>query len=189
MGLNDTYDNLRNQILVLDPLPSVHKAYSMALRVEKQREVQINFAVPNEASAMFVRSSNSNNYPKKQSNNHSPANHQFKGKIDYKIKGQTDRYCNHCNNSGHTKESCFKLTGYPDWYKDYKDKKKPKFNSANMVDADVQDNPLHNIENQDNKDSFNAMVEQFSHFLKNNQNVDLHSANFTHLGDFAGPSH
>ena len=33
MGLNDTYENLRNQILVLDPLPSVHKAYSMALSV------------------------------------------------------------------------------------------------------------------------------------------------------------
>lgn len=35
MGLNDTFDNIRNQVLVMDPLPSVNKAYSMLLRVEK----------------------------------------------------------------------------------------------------------------------------------------------------------
>lgn len=29
IGLNDVYDSVRNQILVMDPLPSVNKAYSM----------------------------------------------------------------------------------------------------------------------------------------------------------------
>ncbi|XP_031260066.1 uncharacterized protein LOC116118244 [Pistacia vera] len=38
MGLNENFDHIRNQILVMDPLPSVNKAYSMVLRVEKQRE-------------------------------------------------------------------------------------------------------------------------------------------------------
>ncbi|KAL0462231.1 UNVERIFIED_CONTAM: hypothetical protein Slati_0110700 [Sesamum latifolium] len=27
------------------------------------------------------------------------------------------QFCNQCNRSGHTRESCFKLHGYPDWYK------------------------------------------------------------------------
>lgn len=35
MGLNDCYDHVRNQILILEPLPSVNKAYSMVLRVQK----------------------------------------------------------------------------------------------------------------------------------------------------------
>ncbi|KAL0383079.1 UNVERIFIED_CONTAM: hypothetical protein Scaly_0595200 [Sesamum calycinum] len=39
MGLDDSYDNIRNQILVMDPFPSVNKAYSMVLRVERQRMV------------------------------------------------------------------------------------------------------------------------------------------------------
>lgn len=40
MGLNKCYDALRSQILVLDPLPIVSKAYSMVLRIEKQSAIQ-----------------------------------------------------------------------------------------------------------------------------------------------------
>ena len=36
MGLNDSYDILRSNIVAIDPLPTVNKAYSMALRHEKQ---------------------------------------------------------------------------------------------------------------------------------------------------------
>ncbi|KAL0408393.1 UNVERIFIED_CONTAM: hypothetical protein Sradi_1773700 [Sesamum radiatum] len=32
-GQNESFDNIRNQILVLDPLPHVNKAYSMVLRL------------------------------------------------------------------------------------------------------------------------------------------------------------
>lgn len=39
MGLNDTYDSVRGQVLMMEPLPNVSKAYSMVLRVEKQKEV------------------------------------------------------------------------------------------------------------------------------------------------------
>ncbi|KAL0301552.1 UNVERIFIED_CONTAM: hypothetical protein Sradi_6432000 [Sesamum radiatum] len=38
MGLNDSLDAIRSQILVMDPLPSVDKAYSLVLKVENQRQ-------------------------------------------------------------------------------------------------------------------------------------------------------
>ncbi|KAL5796664.1 hypothetical protein ACOSQ2_001484 [Xanthoceras sorbifolium] len=41
MGLCDIYEHTRSQILLMDPLPSVNRAYSMITRVEKQKEVQI----------------------------------------------------------------------------------------------------------------------------------------------------
>lgn len=41
IGLNESYDGVQNQILMLDPLPNINKAYSIVLRVEKQKEVQI----------------------------------------------------------------------------------------------------------------------------------------------------
>ncbi|KAK4415033.1 hypothetical protein Salat_2610400 [Sesamum alatum] len=37
MGLNESFDNKRNKILVMDPMPSVNKAYTMVVRVEKHR--------------------------------------------------------------------------------------------------------------------------------------------------------
>ncbi|KAK4411616.1 cytochrome [Sesamum angolense] len=40
-GLNSEYDNIRSRILVTEPRPSINKAYSIVLRVEKQRQIHI----------------------------------------------------------------------------------------------------------------------------------------------------
>ncbi|KAL2492034.1 Uncharacterized protein Adt_27662 [Abeliophyllum distichum] len=61
IGLNDTYDNVRNQVLVMDPLPSVNRAYSLVLRVEKQREVHMLYPETNNNAAMMVRGVNTGN--------------------------------------------------------------------------------------------------------------------------------
>ncbi|KAL2247952.1 UNVERIFIED_CONTAM: hypothetical protein Sindi_2647500 [Sesamum indicum] len=37
MGLNEAYDSVRAQILVMDPKPDINKAYSMVLNVEKTK--------------------------------------------------------------------------------------------------------------------------------------------------------
>lgn len=55
MGLNDTHDMIKNEILVLDPLPYVNKAYSMILRVEKQKNVYTNFSENFDNSVMLAR--------------------------------------------------------------------------------------------------------------------------------------
>ncbi|KAL0386141.1 UNVERIFIED_CONTAM: hypothetical protein Sradi_3008400 [Sesamum radiatum] len=53
--LSDSYDNIRSQILVLDPLPHVNKAFSMILPVEWQRQVNMNFIDTGDNSAFFGR--------------------------------------------------------------------------------------------------------------------------------------
>ncbi len=60
-------------------------------------------------------------------------------KKDYEKKD--DRFCTHCNVGGHVKESCFRLFGYPEWYKDFKQRKgRQQFNiTANMVDTPMSD--------------------------------------------------
>ncbi|KAL4580943.1 hypothetical protein LXL04_017149 [Taraxacum kok-saghyz] len=179
MGLNDTYENLKNQILVLDPLPSVHKAYSMALSVEKQKEVQINFSTPTEVSTMFAKNTNEKK------------TFSYKPKPDFKSKNG-EKYCNHYKINGHTRDVCFKLNGYPDWYKDLKEKRKGNFNYAHMANVNQgDDNPLYNDQDHasslhNNNDSMNVLFQQFSQFMKSNQKPDQHSVNFSHFGDFAG---
>ncbi|KAL0322524.1 UNVERIFIED_CONTAM: hypothetical protein Sangu_1871700 [Sesamum angustifolium] len=54
-GLNDSYDNIRNQILVLHSLPHVNKAFSMVLRVESQRQVNMSLIDIGDNSAFFGR--------------------------------------------------------------------------------------------------------------------------------------
>ncbi|KAK4394268.1 Retrovirus-related Pol polyprotein from transposon RE1 [Sesamum angolense] len=125
MGLNESYDNIRNQILVLEPLPNVNKAYSMVLRVERQRQVNSEFAEATDHFAMQVRSY-------EQRYNTGPRNiMKKKGPID-----KRNLFCNHCNKSGHNKETCFKIHGFPDWYKDLNDQRRRQniSNRAYVVD-------------------------------------------------------
>ncbi|OIT20572.1 hypothetical protein A4A49_54567 [Nicotiana attenuata] len=47
MGLNETYEQAREQIMMMDPLPTVNKAYSMLMERESQRSMA-NAVVPAE---------------------------------------------------------------------------------------------------------------------------------------------
>ncbi|KAK4394242.1 hypothetical protein Sango_1895000 [Sesamum angolense] len=110
MGLNESYDNIRNQILVLDPLLHVNKAYLMVLRVEQQRKVNLGFSDTGDGSAIQVK-----DYAHRA--NSGPKNFlRRKGGID-----KRNLVCSNCNRQGHNKDTCFKLHGVPDWYKDLND--------------------------------------------------------------------
>ncbi|KAK4381354.1 hypothetical protein Sango_2975700 [Sesamum angolense] len=55
MGLNDSYDSIRNQILIMNPFPSINNAYSMVLRVERQRLVNMQAADSSEGVALHTK--------------------------------------------------------------------------------------------------------------------------------------
>ncbi|KAG8660953.1 hypothetical protein MANES_02G207050v8 [Manihot esculenta] len=89
MELNEIFDPVRDQILVLNPLPSMNRAYSMALKHESQKEILIKRKLES-----------IENLKGKQK------------KYDLK-KG----HCSHCNMDGHVRDTYFKLIGYPNWFK------------------------------------------------------------------------
>ncbi|KAL0395627.1 UNVERIFIED_CONTAM: hypothetical protein Scaly_0011100 [Sesamum calycinum] len=107
MGLNDSFDAIRSQILVMDPLPIVDKTYSLVLRVESQRQGQLNIEdITNNAAIMvrntaFRKAVGAKSYQKK------------KTYVDKK-----NLHCDNCNRLGHSRDTCFKLHGFPDWFKD-----------------------------------------------------------------------
>ena len=41
IGLNEEYNHSKDQIPMMDPLPSINKVYSLVLKIEKQRMVNI----------------------------------------------------------------------------------------------------------------------------------------------------
>ncbi|XP_055803621.1 uncharacterized protein LOC129872729 [Solanum dulcamara] len=119
MGLNDMYHQARSQILMIDHLPNINQAYAMIVGDESQKDVvtSINnlglYASNSESVAMYSRVGNSSG-------------------IGNRFKKNTSLICEFCKCRGHTKESCYKVVGYPP---DFKSKRRVQ--SANMVHTDT----------------------------------------------------
>uniref|UniRef100_A0A803MDU7 Retrovirus-related Pol polyprotein from transposon TNT 1-94-like beta-barrel domain-containing protein n=1 Tax=Chenopodium quinoa TaxID=63459 RepID=A0A803MDU7_CHEQI len=86
LRLNSGFDSTITNILAMDPLPTINKAFSIAQQIEKQKERN------------FSKGNNTQNFMK-----------------DWR-KEKYDRKCDHCKGKGHTIDSCFELHGNPEWY-------------------------------------------------------------------------
>ena len=67
MGFNDSYFQIKRQILLMDPLPSVNKVYSLLIQEERQRSVEHSNFVHKESTTLAVKGSNPNfnsNFPR-----------------------------------------------------------------------------------------------------------------------------
>ena len=115
----------------------------MVLIIEKQREAIDIFTDTIANTTLFARSSSAKFIGRHQSRT-DPIHTKGppKGRGDSFSKGYGLRidskkpfsHYDHCNVDGHVRDTCFRLHGFPDWYKDYK----AKTCAANMVDT-----PLH----------------------------------------------
>ena len=91
MGVNDAFSQVKTQILLMDPLPSVNKAHSLFIQEEMQRFVTNPVRV--ESTALATKSSGNN------------------------FKGKERTVCTHCGKMGHTMDKCYKLHGFPPGFK------------------------------------------------------------------------
>lgn len=106
MGLNEQFTNTRGQILLMIPLPDSSQAYAMLLQDENQRHSVNSLTMWIETTSMNARF-NSTVHKSKQYQNR---------KDNKKV---NDVVCDYCNLSGHTREKCFALHGYPEWHRLY----------------------------------------------------------------------
>jgi hypothetical protein len=56
MGLNDSFAQIRGQILLIDPLPSINKVFSLVIQEERQCEIFVH-PVQVETAASMPRAS------------------------------------------------------------------------------------------------------------------------------------
>ena len=113
MGLNESYSQSINHIIMMLPTPSINKAYAMIISEESRRSLGSSSYSSEiaEGTTLFSGKSNSSVRTNYQGNKSS-----YKGRSR-----RNDLYCDHCHLTGHTKAVCYKLIGYPP---DYKFKKK-----------------------------------------------------------------
>ncbi|XP_019266605.1 PREDICTED: uncharacterized protein LOC109244035 [Nicotiana attenuata] len=135
----------RSQIMMMSPLPSINKAYSLLVDHQSQRNLtsitqvaQVTEPLENAALHSSRNVNNAGNYRPKR--NHVQ--------------------CEYCHYKGHTKDNCLKLTGYPT---DFKAKRKgvskvQHVNCAGNAEGEIHKRPLEVVLN----DQTNTSTDRFT---------------------------
>ncbi|XP_019224817.1 PREDICTED: uncharacterized protein LOC109206448 [Nicotiana attenuata] len=106
-GLNETYTQARNQIMMIHPTPSLNKAYSLIIYQESQRRIANLTQIVQTSEHLEGATLYSNNGAGYTGDNLESKKNQLQ--------------CEYCHYKDQTKENCFKLIGYPP---DFKSKRK-----------------------------------------------------------------
>ncbi|KAJ1396108.1 Gag-polypeptide of LTR copia-type [Sesbania bispinosa] len=149
MGLNDSFSQIRGQILLSDPLPSIGNVFSLVLQEEAQLEIVATHSSSTGNSENIAFSVNSSQKYQSDSS---------KNKF---LKNEGPK-CSHCAMLGHTKDKCYKLVGYPPKYF----KNRPT-NTVNHVDDSSESS------NTPQTSTLSpAQCQQLISFLTNQMNTD-----------------
>ncbi|KAJ8631884.1 hypothetical protein MRB53_025220 [Persea americana] len=123
-GLDDRLDKTRSDVLQLKPFPTVEQAYAHVRREDVRQMVMTSGAATAPGVVMASKGIKADHY-------HTPPKTGIlslsngKSNPSSKSKAPSDGMkCTHCGNAKHTRETCFKVHGYPDWWHDLQARKK-----------------------------------------------------------------
>ncbi|XP_061369603.1 uncharacterized protein LOC133312431 [Gastrolobium bilobum] len=106
-GLNDQFSNVRSQIMLTSPLPSVNRAFSLVMQQERQLHLEGAFT-NKETHRIFYNSGDQS-----QSRGRSQVRGRGRGTFIGRGTGGPSRLCTYCGKTNHTVETCFEKYGYP----------------------------------------------------------------------------
>ncbi|XP_049366613.1 uncharacterized protein LOC125831472 [Solanum verrucosum] len=121
MGLNEMYTVIRGNILMMSTLPSMAQAFAILSQEEKQREVRPhNHTALDSTSLNALASSTGSKGGPRTNYNSSKWSTGVSGNLNntnvFRGNSSTSRsslFCDFCRRTGHTRERCYKLHGYP----------------------------------------------------------------------------
>ncbi|KAF5477453.1 hypothetical protein F2P56_004093 [Juglans regia] len=130
IGLNDSFSAIRSQLLLLSPLPSMGKVFSLLIQEESQRSLTNAVHIPLDSHAMAAAQ---------------PSTQTYSNAVKFsKVKGKSDVICSHCGFSGHLVDKCFQLIGYPPGWKGPRGK---RINSTRLSNANMASSMEQNLNN------------------------------------------
>lgn len=123
MGLNESFETIRSQILMYEPLPSISKVYALVLQEESHKcnGHGNSFSSQPDSVAMYANSKSNS------------------GNSNWKGNKKERPLCTHCNMLGHTMDKCYKLHGYPPGHK-HKGKSNANANQVSSSQYTVAEN-------------------------------------------------
>ncbi|XP_050217905.1 uncharacterized protein LOC126668770 [Mercurialis annua] len=170
-GLNDNFGILKTQIMMMEPLPPINKAFSMIIQHERQLGSGSNTAESN----IFYSKSHANYSPdgnQEVPDHYNPASTSAessvfynKGAPAYLSNGPKPRnfgfnqnkkpICSHCGKEGHTVDICYRKHGFPPNFQFKNKRNAPVY--ANQVECSNASDNCSKAESAD----FNDNAQQF----------------------------
>ncbi|XP_045809428.1 uncharacterized protein LOC123903828 [Trifolium pratense] len=100
MGLDESqFRTVRSNVLSLDPLPNLNRAYQMVVQEERVGVMTRGKEERGDPIAFAVKSGRTSSWEKKPHTG-------------------SEKPCSHCKREGHDIDSCFEIVGYPEWWGD-----------------------------------------------------------------------
>ncbi|XP_061353944.1 uncharacterized protein LOC133298628 [Gastrolobium bilobum] len=167
-GLNEQFSNLRSQIMLMDPLPSINRVFSLI--VQQERQLQLEGNVPNvESPKVFF------NFVEKSHSGRGRSQFHGRGMSTYNGRGRSNRsrLCTYCGKTSHTVDTCFEKHGYPPGYK----QRYPK--QANAVLNEIFHNEVNtahagaahaDVKENFTRDQYQAIMEMIQHSMHKQSN-------------------
>ncbi|KAL2246506.1 UNVERIFIED_CONTAM: Retrovirus-related Pol polyprotein from transposon RE2 [Sesamum indicum] len=182
MGLHESFDKEKSQLLMMDPLPDLEKAFSMIFVVEQQRNVQTQLGDNNTNAAYQIALRDGRGSSRQMQ--------KCKTVFD---KDKRALICTHCHKQGHLKETCFQIHGKPEWYKALNEKKKQSggtYGFAGNVDTQGMNKPYTVLLKTESQTDIAGMMDELLKIMKNREASSdpiSNFANYVHSDEeFAG---
>ena len=129
-GLDSEFEQVRGEILRKDPKLDLESTYACIRREFQQRQTMGNYRATGEHSvhsAMFTKQPRQGPALGMMKNRNNPSTGKYTGLV-----------CGHCGESGHSKQRCYEIIGYPEWWNFSKKPRKKFTGKAMMTTAEVQ---------------------------------------------------
>ncbi|XP_014498998.1 uncharacterized protein LOC106760077 [Vigna radiata var. radiata] len=138
-GLNETYNTVRTQILLMEPLPNINRVFSLIMQQERQEKSDVGTVVQNnsgETTRILANIADRNsNWRTEQTwrgqGRATGPHNQGRGRGRNPNHG---KQCSYCNKMNHTVDECYSKHGFPPWYKknDGTQEKRSGWSSTNV---------------------------------------------------------
>lgn len=121
LAIDDKYETVKREVLKREPLPSVEQAYGLIRREEARIQIlrQDPSVIEDTSSGFGLVARSGAQRGKGGGSRRSDSKSQRSEGIQARFGEKEDKShlrCSHCGRKKHTKETCFLLVGYPDWW-------------------------------------------------------------------------
>ena len=166
-GLNDDYSQVRSQVMMMDPMPSIIKTFSMILQHERE------FVSTSSSTQELVAFSVQSKEP------HKPNNNPPTGSVKNANLGKSNRnnkFCEKCKKTNHTIETCYWRIGFPTGYRKTS-RQSSGASSASLVEAETDTSPPQSqLVEEATPDQFSFSKEQYTALLALLQQSQVNTA-------------